>query len=429
MTDAGMAPAADWASAARVGDESVADSLVIAGAGIGGLAAALACARAGCRVQVFEQAAQHVEYGAGIQLGPNVTRVLRSWGMLEALQPLAGHPLNLRVRDVAKGREIACMPLGKAMQARYGAPYLTVHRRDLHQLLAQQLEQMADVQVHLCSGVFGAQAMDGGGVAVQLDSGRRLSAPALVGADGIWSVVRSAVPAAAHDAPRPSGHLALRALVPGDHPAARALIEDSTVWVGRRHHIVTYPVRGAALLNVAAFVEMNAQSLPAAGAGWSAQLPADEVMQAMQKPGHAICDPVIGLLEAAVGWGMWNLHTRSRMSVPEQMVHGPVALLGDAAHPTLPYLAQGAGMAIEDAAVLARYLQGRQVPEWPAALQSYAQARHARCARIQARSARNGQAFHATGLVRLARDLVLSALGPRIMDLPWLYGWQVESAA
>lgn len=375
--------------------------VAIAGAGIGGLAAAVACRRAGCDVQVFEQARAFSEVGAGVQLGPNVTRVLDDWGMGDALRRVAARPRALIVRDAARGGELARMELGDAFAVRYGAPYLTVHRADLQQLLLEKARD-AGAESRLDTRVDGAQASS------------LAETHAVIAADGVWSALRALV---IDDGPAPAtGHLAYRGLVDQARLPASLRGDDVRLWLGRSTHVVAYPVRSGQLLNIVAIVQAQGPGAPPLPQDWAHGGVCAELLRAM---GGIACE-LGALVQAIPSWGIWSLHGRPPMAGPHEMARGRIALLGDAAHPMLPYLAQGAGMAIEDAQELARAL-GHATSDVPAALARYAQARWRRCAQVQARALRNAKIFHASGPTRWARDAAMRTLGERLLDQPWLY--------
>lgn len=392
--------------------------ILIAGGGIGGLASALVAARAGWQALVIEQAAVFSEVGAGIQLGPNATRVLREWGLLEAVAERACAPRRLVARDALTGRELSSLSL-EGFASRYGAPYLTIHRAGLHEVLLQAVQAQGP-QVHLHTGARIEDLVEvGEGVRAHLADGMKPEADALVGADGLWSVVRQVLLA---DGPaQPSDHVAYRGLAPLlDLPSFRQE-REVTAWFGPRLHAVTYPVRdpatGTEMLNIVCVVQ---QQVEGERFGWN--LPGTaERLQAVMGPAGAMLQEA---LRAVPSWGLWVLHDRPPVGGAAQMARGRVALLGDAAHPMRPYLAQGAAMAIEDAGELGRSLVAvrERVLDLPAALQRYALGRWQRVAQVQRRALRNGAIFHATGPVRLARDLALRGLGRRLMDQPWLYG-------
>ena len=386
--------------------------VLIVGAGMGGLAAALACTRAGWEPRLYEQAAQLSEVGAGIQLGPNATRVLEAWGLQGALAAVAAFPQQLRVRSALDGAQLGRLRLGAAFSGRYGAPYATVHRADLQNLLLDAARR-AGVYFKLSSPVT-AVLPSSEAVVLRIADGREVEGDALVGADGLWSVVRSQV--CRDGLPAWTGHLAYRAIA-----AQRDLPEplrscDVMVWLGPRLHVVTYPVRGGEWLNVVAIVQGIARG-PARD--WDQAALAAELQAAMGQQ----CAPLQDLVRAMPLWRLWALHDRPPVESAEEMARGRVALLGDAAHPMRPYFAQGAGMAIEDAAELGRALAlaAKAQADVPLALRRYALNRWERCARVQARSRRNGRIFHATGLLQWGRDHSLRLLGERLLDQPWLY--------
>jgi len=392
---------------------------LIAGAGIGGLAAALACGRAGARVRVFERAPVFGEVGAGIQIGPNVTRILHAWGLADALARVAAFPDRLQVRSAASGQALGVLPLGDRALQVYGAPYATVHRADLHQLLLTALRAQCGVAPE-----FGAQvrsfSQSAASVALQLADGRQVGGAMLTGADGLWSPVRQAL---LHDgAPQPTGHLAYRALLAQNDLPAALRSQQVTVWLGPQMHVVQYPVRGGAALNLVAIVHGDpdwlraANATPGQMANWNQQADAADVARALR----GVCAPLRDLVAAAGGWRLWILCDRAPMDGPQQHAQGRVALLGDAAHPMRPYLAQGAGMAIEDAQALGQCIGG-PADGVAAQLQWFASQRWQRNRRVQLRARRNGRIFHARGLVRLGRDTAMAVFGTHLLDVPWLY--------
>lgn len=388
--------------------------LLVAGGGVGGIAAALAARRAGWEARVFEQAHAFSEVGAGIQLGPNATRILREWDLLrgDLLQQAVVAPPRLRVRDGADGAQLATLALGKAMEDRYGAPYLTIHRADLHAaLLAVAREQ--EVRLHPDCRVESVQ-QDAGAVAVRTTRTSGVEGEALVAADGLWSTLRATV--IADGPPQSTGHLAYRGLVRQQDLPATLRSDEVTVWLAPGMHLVSYPVRGGEWLNAVCVVQ-----------GTQAGDPRDWDHAASQAQLDAALGPVCAEVRERIAsmpqWRMWMLHEREPVATADAMARGRIALLGDAAHPMRPYLAQGAGMAIEDARELQRVLAiaDDRVVEVPTALRRYALNRWERSARVQERSRRNGTIFHATGPLRMARNAALHALGERLLDQPWLY--------
>jgi salicylate hydroxylase len=387
--------------------------LLVAGGGIAGFAAALAARRAGWEARLFEQAPEFSEVGAGLQLGPNATRILREWGLLEgALREQAVAPPRLRVRDGADGAELGVLPLGADIEQRYGAPYLTVHRADLHSALVDGARE-AGARLHPGCRVLASQERPEG-VAVQTERASGVEGDALAIADGVWSALRSLV--VADGPPQSTGHLAYRGLVRQQDLPTALRSEEVTVWLAPRMHLVTYPVRGGEWLNAVCVVQ-----------GTQPGDPRDWDHAASQAQLEAALGPVCGAVRERVAslpsWRLWVLHARAPVASADQMAQGRLALLGDAAHPMRPYLAQGAAMAIEDARELQRVLavaDGRVV-DVPTALRRYALNRWQRVAQVQERSRRNGTVFHAAGALRLARNAALRTLGTRLLDQPWLY--------
>ena len=416
--------------------------MLIAGGGIGGLAAALACARSGWRARIFEAVPVFDPVGAGIQLGPNATRLLQAWGLDEKLAEVTSAPGRLLVRQSTTNRVLATLQLGRRMQERYGAPYLTLHRADLHGLLLGAVAQHAEIMLTPGRRIVGA-SMLGDVVSAQAQGVpmRPLDDPApppgnvaadaapappavmvegdaLLGADGLWSTVRSQV--VPHDTgPRDTGHFAYRALLRQDTLAPHLRSGDVNVWLGPGMHAVAYPVRGGQELNLVVLVQSpRTAGEPSAEAlrNWNTRAVAAELDLAIGGCAAALRD----LAAAAPEWRRWSLCDRPPLSAPEQLCAGRIALLGDAAHPMLPYLAQGAAMALEDADALGRAL-AMEFGSVPQRLRHYALNRWQRARRVQQRSLRNARIFHATGPVRWSRDMAMAALGERLLDLPWLY--------
>lgn len=388
--------------------------VLIAGGGIGGLAAAVACARQGLPVQLWERAAQLSEVGAGIQLGPNVTRILQAWGLTDALNQVAAFPESLQARDARTGEVLGVLRLGSRAQLRYGAPYVTLHRADLQGLLHDSA-QAHGVDMTLGQTLHGWRNL-ANGLAVQSVAGDCTEADALIGADGVWSAVRQQWRG---DGPAPfTGHVAYRALVAQADLPLQLRSQEVTVWMGPRLHVVHYPVRGGAALNVVAIVQAER---PTHSQEWDAAGHAPALLQAMGAKSGAVGKDLMARIEAVSGWRQWALHDRAPMTSPLDMAAGRVALLGDAAHPMRPYLAQGAGMAIEDALVLSQCLAQGQ---WGVSerLQAYAERRWSRNAQVQARAIRNGRIFHAQGWLAMGRNLSMRLMAERLMDVPWLYG-------
>lgn len=408
------------------------EPVLVAGGGIGGLAAAFALARQGVPVTLLEQAQSFGEVGAGLQLGPNAVRVLDAWGLSPALHACAAFPEEIRARDAHSARRLGRLRLGPVIRARYGKPYATVHRVDLHNLLLDAVRAQPGVQLRLGERVASYEEHTAG-VRLTLENGEVLQGQALLGCDGLWSRVRAqllgAVPV------RSSGHLAYRGLVPTDELPAALAEPVVTVWLGPRLHVVHYPVRSGEYFNVVAVVEGvlghgHGGAVGSDPQSWTHQAHAHDLRRSL---GPA-CEDLVRMIEAVHEWKLWPLNDRPPVSGPEEHARGRVALLGDAAHPLRPYLAQGAAMAIEDAWTIGRLVgheksAGHGRIGWPGVFESFARTRWARNARVQERSARNGTIFHADGLLRLGRDAALALLGERLMDNAWLYSGPPDPVA
>lgn len=395
--------------------DTVKNSILIVGGGIGGLAAALACAQRGAQAHVIERAHAFSEVGAGIQMGPNVTRTLFSWGLEKALREVVFSPERLQVRDVQTGRSLGVLRLGQRSLTTYGAPYFTVHRADLHQVLLQQVlnegaaRLSLQAEVDLIREEVDQLTVQGRGLSTAILE--TLQTEALVGADGLWSTTRQHITDNA--SPRVTGLLAYRALVPMHSLPESLRTQDVMVWVGPKVHAVLYPVRRGEYLNLVVIVRGQA---PESLEDWDHAGNKQELNGAM---GFAHAE-LKNVLEAVEAWRLWPLCDRPPVRGPQDMAKGRIALLGDAAHPMRPFLAQGAGMAIEDADTLAACWAMSELPiedRW----RLYAQKRWARNAKVQQRSIRNGEIFHSEGMLRWGRDLAMKALGETVMDVPWLY--------
>lgn len=388
--------------------------LLVVGGGIGGLSTALACARVGINSAVFERSAAFSEVGAGIQLGPNVVKVLSGWDLSAALSAVAAFPDRLQVRCATSGVELGVSRLGKVFEQRYGAPYLTIHRADLHAVLLAALRQHGGVSLKLGSTATGLVQTQTD-VTLQLNGVHEVQGEALVAADGGWSRLRQLL---LNDGlPRPTGHLAYRAMLEQRSLPECLRSQQITAWLGPKLHVVQYPVRNGQWLNLVAIVH---GPVPVDMAHWDHNANAQDIGRGLA---HT-CSLLRDLIAAVNQWRLWPLSIRPPMRGVQEHARGRVALLGDAAHPMLPYLAQGAGMAIEDAGVLAEELShaagspGGVIAE---RLNRYAARRWQRNARVQARALRNGDIFHATGLMRLGRNAAMTILGERLLDMPWLY--------
>jgi salicylate hydroxylase len=386
-------------------------SAVVAGAGIGGLTAALALAGRGWEVTLVERRTGFADAGAGIQLSPNASRILIGLGLGPALARAAAEPRRVVVRAAASGREIGAVALGPFVRERFGAPYYVIHRADLQTILLDAVRGQAAVRLLMGRTVIGVRDVPGGAsVAIENagGAGDTLHADLAVAADGLWSRLR----AASEDwrEPQYQGFAAWRTAIPRA-AAPPALAGDETgLWLGRAGHVVHYPIAGGRLLNIVAVAPR-----PDAVEGWAAPGNPAELLGAFAQ----VAPPLADLLGAPPAWQVWSL-----FDLPvAAMGRGRLALLGDAAHPVLPFLAQGGALAIEDAAVLARALD--EADGIPGALRAYERVRLPRVRRVQKAARRNAAAYHAGGLKGFVRDRVIRRLGPERMAAryAWLYGW------
>ena len=396
--------------AVRPGNKPV----LIAGGGIAGLSAALALSAGGREVRVIERAGQFGELGAGLQISPNASRLLARLGVLEKLGAKAARPGAVRLMDARSGRLLAEMPLGKTAEARWRAPYLVAHRADLHGALAETAAARPNIAVEMGVSATGVRR-DNGGVSVLTGGGGTIAADFVVGADGVRSGLRAAV-RAAHES-RFTGYVAWRALIGPD--AVKRLPREAsamcvTALLNPRFHMVVYPAGGGECFNIVAVVKDGAD-----GERWIADADRSALTAVLRNTCAA------PLADAAVDWTAWPLHEVDCR--PAWSDRKRLALIGDAAHAMTPFLAQGAAMAIEDGHVLARRICEHD-DVLPSALRRFEASRKPRVARVVKRGAFNRLAWHASGPVARARDLVFRARsGAGLMrDLDWLYGFDAD---
>jgi salicylate hydroxylase len=396
-------------------------TILVAGAGIGGLTAALAFAARGFHVEVFERAECFEEIGAGIQLSPNATRILGTLSALDRLKGTAVAPEAVVLKDGKSLRELARVPLGRAAETRWNAPYLVAHRADLHRALLAGASEHPRILLHSGSTVANVVFGSGEVIVTAEHDGRqeKMAGALLTAADGVWSGLRRFVKGSR--ASRPSGTMAWRALVETASATGRALIplappDRVTAFLNPALHMVIYPLRSGTVLNLVALTNGEA------GVGsWTNTIDTGPLARAM----CGFTPPLADLAEAAKPWTAWPIHAVD----PDGPWTDPrgLALIGDAAHAMTPFAAQGAAMAIEDAWVLAA-LVAEAANDLPAALARYEILRRPRIRRVVRRGAFNHFTWHASGPIALARNLVLSARPPERLasDFDWLYGWHAE---
>jgi salicylate hydroxylase len=409
--------------------------LLVAGGGIGGLAAALVLGRQGHDVTVLEQASAFGEIGAGIQLGPNIFRMFDYLGLTEAVNAVAYFPPGMGMNDVRTGETIVRVPLGDAARAAYGYPYGLIYRADLHEVFLQACRALPNVRLRTSTRVERFE-QDARGVRVHA-GGETLEADALVGADGLWSRVRQQI--VGDGKPRVSGHVAYRAVLRREEVPAHLWNDNVLLWGGEKTHLVHYPLRRGELFNLVAVFHSDKYE-----EGWNTFGDPGELNARFA---HAV-PQVKELLGKIETWKMWVLCDREPV---KNWSDGRVTLLGDAAHPMLQYLAQGAGQAIEDAVVLGEALRQAQGDrpavqgdrpavqgDRPAvqasrlavqgdgvrqAFQMYQQARYLRTGRVQLTARFYGDIYHASGVTRELRNAMFQSgrESPGFAGLKWMY--------
>lgn len=394
-------------------------NVLVVGGGIAGMSAALALSRVSSPlgVTLLEQSPVLSEVGAGIQLGPNAMRLLHEWGLQEALEEVCAYPPSLYARDMASGHVLGQLKLGERALQRYGAPYATIHRADLHRVLHQAAMASGRVQCHVAHSVEQIQAVPDA-VHLSTQNGLQWQAQVALACDGVWSRVRAQV--LPQDKPvQFTGHVAYRALVRMAALPERLRHRHVQVWLGHRTHAVLYPVKSGQWLNVVIVVQRHGQHVEA---GWDHVADAQTVAQAM---GGHLHRELHDILRAVGQWRMWPLYARKPVWGHTDMVRDRVALMGDAAHPMKPYLAQGAAMALEDAWALGALVQAcgasAEALPWPQLLRTWGQQRWARAAWVQRRSHRNGWIFHMRPPFKWVRNWGMQLLGAGVMDVPKLY--------
>jgi salicylate hydroxylase len=392
--------------------------IIVAGGGIAGLTAALAFARRGFAVQLYERATRLDEVGAGLQLSPNAVHLLAELGVVDRLASVAVRPDHVTLIDARTLATLAVVRLGDFAERRWGAPYLVAHRADLQSALVARARQEPEISL-----VTGAAVSDFAvhrrGVTASIDrDGKVVEATArlLVAADGVWSPLRAL--AGEKGRSRFSGSIAWRATMRSDGPAATLLGKIAgrnsvTVLVDPAFHLIVYPLRAGNTLNLVAVTSGQSP-----GEGWASQ--ADT--SALARAAASSASEVRGLFEQVGSWTIWPINT---VEFSPWTLSGAFALIGDAAHAMTPFAAQGAAMAIEDAVTLADTVAGAAENDADA-LARWEAARRARIARVVRRGALNRFAWHAAGPVALARNLVLRLRSPESLaaDLDWLFGWR-----
>jgi 3-hydroxybenzoate 6-monooxygenase len=386
--------------------------ILIAGGGIGGLAAAFVLGRAGHAVTVLEQAAEFGEIGAGIQLGPNIFRMLDYLGLTEEVNKVAYFPPAMGMRDVRTGEQVVRVQMGDAARAAYGGfAYGVIYRKDLHDVLLNACRAQPSITLRTNAGVA-SFTQTNSQVNVILKNGEQLQGAALLGADGLWSGIREQI--VGDGKPRVSGHIAYRAVLKKEDVPPELWSDEVQLWGGEKTHLVTYPLRRGELYNLVAVFHSNKYE-----EGWDTYGDNSELTERF-----ADAHPTVRALMAKINlWKMWVLCDREPVKNWSQ---GRVTLLGDAAHPMLQYLAQGAGQAIEDAVVLGKAIEhyrNENGGDYAKAFLAYQDKRYLRTARVQLTARFYGDIYHASGVTRELRNSIFQggkdAAG--FAGLKWMY--------
>jgi salicylate hydroxylase len=378
--------------------------ILIAGGGIGGLSAALALALKGRRVHVLEKAPEFGEIGYGIQMGPNVSRMLDRLGLLKALEPHSVFPDALILVDAIDNREITRIALGRKFLERYQFRYFVIHRRDLHGEIYQACKRREEITLEASRGLVSFEER-GKSVVVRCENGAEYEGTALIGAEGLWSPTRAVI--VADGAPRVTGHVTYRGVVPTGEIIDRGHLDSMTIWVGPNFHLVQYRLRGGAVMNnVATVSSRRFRRGEKDFGGW------DELEEVISRA----APPVRDMLRYFSRDRNWVLHDRDPVT---HWSRGRATLLGDAAHPTLQYLAQGANMAIEDGVVLAEKVAAAG-EDYARAFLAYQRERMNRTARVVLSSRFFGEYFHVDGGARELRNELARRRDP---ENPWEIDW------
>jgi salicylate hydroxylase len=397
----------------EIQEMAMAHPFLVSGGGIGGLAAALALAKAGHQVDVLEQAAEIGEIGAGIQLGPNAFAAFEALGVGEATRARAVFTDELVMHDAIDASLVGRIPVGEAFRKRFANPYAVIHRADMHRTLYEAA--LASDRIRFFTSTQIRNFIDDGAGVTAIDqNGKQFRGQALVGADGIRSAIREKL---VGDAPRVSGHVVYRAVADKADFPQDLQWNAASIWVGPDCHLVHYPLRGGDQYNVV--VTFHSRNIEQWGV-------TDGSAEEVQGYFQGICDRARRFIDLPKSWKRWATADRTPI---ERWSFGRVTLLGDAAHPMLQYLAQGACMALEDGVTLGMALE-RSPQDVAKALQQYERSRVARTARVVLSAREMGRIDHAKGVERLVRnDLWKGRTPEQFYDaVHWLYGWRPEHA-
>ena len=388
--------------------------IIVAGGGIGGLAAALALVRQGYRVTVLEQAPEIGEIGAGIQLGPNAFHAFDALGVGEKARSRAVYTDCMVMHDAIDESLVGRIETGEAFRQRFGNPYAVIHRADVHLSLLEGAQESGLVSFHTNTRVQRIEQDEVSRTVTAIDqNGKRWTGQALIGADGGKSVVREQY---VNDPPRVTGHVVYRAVVDKADFPKDLQWNAASLWAGPKCHLVHYPLRGGEQYNVVVTFHSRQQETWGVTDGSKAEV--ESYFQGISPKARQ-------LIELPKSWKRWATADREPIG---NWVFGRATLLGDAAHPTTQYMAQGACMAMEDAVTLGEALRETH-HDWDAALQRYQHNRIARTARIVLSGREMGRLYHAAGVERLVRNSLWKGRSQeRFYDaIEWLYGWNVNN--
>ena len=388
--------------------------VIVAGGGIGGLAAALALVRQGLQVTVLEQAPEIGEIGAGIQLGPNAFHAFDALGVGEKARGRAVYTDYMVMHDALDETQVGKIETGEAFRKRFGNPYAVIHRVDVHLSLLEGAQETGKVQFHTNTRIVSVEQDEANKTVTAIDqNGKRWTGQALIGADGGKSVLRQQY---VNDPPRVTGHVVYRAVVDKKDFPLDLQWNAASLWAGPKCHLVHYPLRGGEQYNVVVTFHSRQQE------EWGVT---DGSREEVESYFQGICPKARQLIELPKTWKRWATADREPIG---NWVFGRATLLGDAAHPTTQYMAQGACMAMEDAVTLGEALRVCH-KDWDAALQLYQKNRITRTARIVLSGREMGRLYHAAGVERLIRNSLWKGRSQeRFYDaIEWLYGWNVKN--
>ncbi|MBO1112027.1 3-hydroxybenzoate 6-monooxygenase [Bordetella petrii] len=393
-------------------DTTGTQSAIVVGGGIGGLAAALALTRQGIAVQLLEQASHIGEIGAGIQLGPNAFAALDALGVGQTARSRAVFTDHIIMMDAVDAQEVVRIDTGEAFRQRFGGPYAVIHRADIHQSILEAVQRDPLIQFHTSTQITGLR-QDGAQVEVQDTQGRRYRADAVLGCDGVKSVIREHL---VGDAARVTGHVVYRAVVERDNMPDELRINAPVLWAGPRCHLVHYPLRGGQQYNLVVTFHSREQE------EWGVRDGSKEEVLSYFQGVHPRPHQ---MLDRPTSWRRWATADREPV---DHWGQGRATLLGDAAHPMTQYMAQGACMALEDAATLGQAVKACD-GDLQAAFRLYESVRIPRSARVVWSTREMGRIYHAQGVERQVRNSLWEGKTQAQFyeGLQWLYGWKVEN--